>query len=85
MTITFSKKFKREYKKLSTKTQKQVSKRLILFSENQNNPQLNNHRLHGKYKGYFSINVSRDTRAIYELLDKNTVLFIKIGTHSELY
>jgi len=85
MTITFSSKFRKEYKSFPKNVQNQVLDRLELFSKNKNNPQLNNHKLQGEYSGFHSINISGDIRAIYEFLDKNTVLFIKIGTHSQLY
>jgi len=85
MIITFSKEFRKEYKKLPKKIQKKVSNRIELFFENQNHPQLNNHRLHGEYKNYYRINVTGDIRAIYEFLDKKTLFFVKIGTHTQLY
>jgi addiction module RelE/StbE family toxin len=85
MVIVFGKCFYKDYKKLSKKKQEQFWNRLEIFKENQNNPQLNNHKLHGTYGGFYSINISGDIRAIYEQVSKNKALFIKIGTHSELY
>lgn len=85
MKISFSKEFKKNYKKLSKRIQIQCLDRIKIFIKDQNNPQLNNHKLHGKYDHLYSINISGDTRVIYERLDKNKVLFIKIGTHSQLY
>jgi mRNA-degrading endonuclease YafQ of YafQ-DinJ toxin-antitoxin module len=52
---------------------------------NPNHPLLNNHKLQGDIDGYFSINISGDIQAIYEQVDKDLVLFVKIGTHSQLY
>ncbi len=49
------------------------------------NPLLNNHALSGKYTGYRSINITGNTRVIYKFLDENVILFVEIGTHSELY
>lgn len=85
MIIILSKEFKKDFKKLSSKEKTQFQDRLEIFQEDQNNPQLNNHKLHGKYNGFYSINVSGNMRAIYEVISKNKVLFIKIGTHSQLY
>lgn len=85
MIIIFSKEFKKDFKKLSDKTKIQFQERLEIFQEDQNNPQLNNHKLHGKYDGFYSINISGNIRVIYEQKEKNNVLFIKIGTHSQLY
>lgn len=46
---------------------------------------LNNHSLKGKYKGYRSINISGDYRAIYSLIKEDTAYFIALDTHSSLY
>lgn len=85
MNIKFHKNFEKKYKKLSTKLKLQVKERNKLFSENPFNPILNNHALQGKYVGYRSINLTGDVRIIYKLLDKDTVLFSEIDSHSNLY
>ena len=85
MIISFSKQCKKDFKKLPKKAKIQFQDRLHLFIENQDSPLLNNHKLHGKYNEFFSINISGDTRAIYEKLGKHKALFIKIGKHSQLY
>lgn len=85
MVIIFDKSFYKGYEKLSKKRQEQFWNRLELFKEDKNNPQLNNHKLHSPYNGFYSINISGDIRAIYEQINKNKFLFIKIGTHSQLY
>lgn len=85
MVIIFDKSFYKGYEKLSKKRQEQFWERLEIFKKDQNNPQLNNHKLHGKYDSFYSVNVSGNIRAIYEQIEKNKVLFIKIGTHSQLY
>jgi len=46
---------------------------------------LNNHPLKGKYADCRSINIGGDLRAVYKYTDENSCVFIKIGTHSELY
>lgn len=85
MVVIFDKSFYKDYEKLSKKRQEQFWDRLELFKEDQNNPQLNNHKLHGRYDGFYSINISGNMRVIYEQIAKDKVLFIKIGTHSQLY
>lgn len=85
MVIVFDKSFYKGYDKLSKKRQEQFWDRVELFKEDQNNPQLNNHKLHGRYDGFYSINISGDIRVIYEQIAKDKVLFIIIGTHSQLY
>lgn len=85
MKILFSKKFRKEFKEFPTKIQKRITERIVLFSENDNNPLLNSHALHGEYAKYYSINISGDIRVLYEFIDKNTVLFVKVGTNNKLY
>jgi addiction module RelE/StbE family toxin len=46
---------------------------------------LNNHTLAGKYKGYRSINITGDFRAIYRLEKPDIGVFVAIGKHSQLY
>ena len=56
-----------------------------MFEKDPYDPILNNHALNGKYMGYRSIGVTGNIRIIYKFLDKDTVLFSEIGTHSDLY
>lgn len=84
MTINFHKDFTKDFKKLPSKTKKKFQERLTLFEEDEFELMLNNHGLKGVYKGYRSINVTGDIRAIYRKSSKN-IVFIKIGSHSKLY
>ena len=83
--VDLHKNFKKQLAKAPKKYQEQFSKKLDIFFENPFNPVLNNHQLHGKLKGQHSINITGDIRAIYEQIDKNTVLFLSIASHSKLY
>lgn len=84
MTVYFHKTFKKRYKKLRA-LQRKIDERLVLFRGNPFHSILGNHALAGKYQGHRSINITGDYRAVYRLLDKNTALFVDIGTHSDLY
>ena len=79
------KSFKKEFQKLPIKIQKQFFERADLFLKNQSHPLLNNHSVHSAYPGWRSINITGDYRALYEVIDEGIVVFMKIGTHSELY
>ena len=85
MKYRFHNHFKKSYLKLSKKLQKAVDNRLLLFSKEPFTISLNNHPLTGKFKGYRSINITGDYRAFYKEISKNEVIFVKVGTHSELY
>lgn len=84
MKIILHKNFKKQYQKLRALRQK-VDERLVLFMQDPFQPQLNNHALAGKYKACRSINISGDYRAIYELVENDTALFITLDTHNNLY
>lgn len=85
MRIFIHKNFEKKYKKLQVTEKNQFKERRDLFIVNPFHPILNNHLLMGKYKGYRSINITGDLRLIYKHIDNDTVLFIEIDTHSNLY
>lgn len=85
MKIILHKNFEKEYKKLNKKEQDKFKERISIFIKNPFDITLNNHLLKGKYKGYRSINITGDLRAIYKLLKKDNYIFVSINTHSELY
>ena len=78
-------KFEKKFIKLSFKTQESFKKRRDLFLEDPLHLLLNNHPLTGERKGQWSINFTGDWRAIYIFKDENTIIFIEIDTHSNLY
>lgn len=89
MFINFGKKFSKRLDKAEIKIRNTVDKRIRLFAQDPFNPFLNNHQLTGVYKGYRSINITGDWRALYleEIAPSGevTVTFEILGTHSELY
>lgn len=84
MTISYSKNFLKQAKKLSPELRKKLLERMVLFSENPLHPSLRNHPLKGKYKEYRSIDVTSDMRALY-LQKEHEAIFDAVGTHSQLY
>lgn len=85
MHIQFHNNFKKDLKLQNNKIQEKLKERLVIFMEDPYEITLNNHPLHGKYKGYRSINISGDIRAIYKLMEDKLCVFVAIGTHSKLY
>lgn len=79
------KNFIKSYAKLPPKIKKHVIQKLEIFKQNPLADVLNNHALLGKYQGYRSINITGDYRAIYLDISEEAVLFVRIGTHSQLY
>lgn len=84
MKIVFHKVFHKKYKKLPKKIQAAFSNRLKIFQVNAYDPILNNHKLHGEYDSFRSINVTSDIRAIYKAIG-DIIEFYTIGSHSDLY
>lgn len=85
MQYILSKSFEKDFARLPTLIKKKAIVTLEKFVDNPQNPTLRNHGLSGKWKGYFSINVAGDTRAIYFVIEDDMVRFVAIGSHSELY
>lgn len=84
MTISYSKNFIKQAKKLSPDFRKKLIERIAIFSDNPLHPALRNHQLKGKYKGYRSIDITGDVRALY-IQKGNEAIFDTVGTHSQLY
>jgi len=84
MKVLYDKNFRKRSAKLPIKLQDQIGKRIDIFISNQFDPTLNNHPLHGEYENYRSINITGDYRAIY-FTKGGVAIFIRIGTHSELF
>jgi addiction module RelE/StbE family toxin len=85
MKIILSKNFLKKYNRLRVNEKQKFKKRRNIFRKDQFNPILNNHSLHGEYSGYRSINITGDLRVLYEQLNKDTVQFVIMDTHSNLY
>ncbi|MBI3632252.1 MAG: type II toxin-antitoxin system mRNA interferase toxin, RelE/StbE family [Candidatus Vogelbacteria bacterium] len=69
---------------MTTKIKDRFYERQEMFMIEHFNTLLNNHSLKGKYKNCRSINITGDYRAIYTI-NSDSCIFIRIGTHDELY
>lgn len=85
MEIFYTNTFKKQYKKLPSRVQIQFEERLVLWCTDMSDPRLRVHPLTGVYKGYWSMNVNGDVRAIYRSDGDEIIIFALIGTHSSLY
>jgi addiction module RelE/StbE family toxin len=85
MEYILSKRFEKEFAKLPKKIKIKAIQTLSVFTRNPNDGTLRKHQLNGTWKGYSSIDITGDIRAIYFQLDNNVVRFDAIGSHSELY
>ena len=85
MKIVFHRNFEKQYKRLRATEKKRFKERLYIFKRDEFNSVLNNHPLRGTYKGYRSINITGDLRAIYKMIARDVFLFVAIDTHHNLY
>jgi len=85
MPISFSRIFVKQYKKAPLKIRLAFDQRLKLFLKNSHHFLLNDHFLRGKLKGYKSINITGDWRALYSQLHPSIIIFEALGTHNQLY
>ena len=85
MIIDFHKSFYKYSTTLKPAQKKRLKKALLLFTDEPYHVDLYNHPLTGEWKGFRSISFGGDWRAHYVVIDKNTVLFVAVGTHSQLY
>lgn len=85
MTIRYSKKFKKQYKKLSPKLQQKTKASITLWARTPNDESLRLHKLSGKMSRFYSIDITGDLRALYEKVGDEVYLYQMVGTHSQLY
>ena len=82
MKIYYSGKFEKEYKRLPLAIKKIAEKKEKIFRKDPFSPSLKTHQLKGKLKDYFSFSLDFHYRIIFELVDKKTIWFHSVGTHS---
>ena len=85
MTIRYHRRFIKKFQKLPDKIRENFFERLELSQNEPFHPLLNNHSVESAYQNWRSINITGDYRALYEVGEEDVVVFMKIGTHSELY
>ena len=84
MEIELHRKFLKQLKKMPHPIRNKFVERKNLFIENPTNPLLNNHSVDPVFPSCRSINITGDYRAIFKE-QAGGVIFLKIGTHAELY
>ncbi len=77
--------FKKDFKKLPVDIREKATIRLTVFTADQFDPLLNNHKLRHEYEGYRSINVTGDFRIVYRTGDRDICYLFRIGNHDQLF
>ncbi len=88
MIVQYDPDLLKKLQKVDVRIRKSFFKKIKLFEHNPHELQLNNHALKREYKGYRSITITSDWRAIYEDIteeDEKIAYFLALGTREELY
>ena len=85
MKVKFQQNFTNQFKELSKTQKRLLADTIELFTEDPMHNSLRNHPLKDKWVNYRSITADGDLRLHYRLIDKDTALFVAVGTHDELY
>lgn len=85
MIVVYHKKFMKRFVKLHPKIKAAFYKKLEIFYKDVHDVRLNNHALNPPFAGTRSIDVTGDYRVHFIERDDGAVVFVKIGTHAELY
>ena len=85
MKIVYKKIFQKQLRRLWVKVKQKFDSKIEKFLLNKYDKQLNNHSLKGKYQWMRSITITWDIRALYYEEWDTIVIFVFIGSHSELY
>lgn len=62
-----------------------IQERIKLFQQNPQDTRLKNHALTKRLKGKYSFSITSDIRIIYVWVGENTVRFLAVGTHNQVY
>lgn len=88
MRVAYDPAFYTMLKKVDVRIRNSIKEKIILFSKNSNDLQLNNHPLTREYQGYRSIDITADWRALYkevQIGEETIAYFVLLGTHNQLY
>lgn len=88
MTVKYSPSFLKIFKKVDVRIRNSFKERILIFSKNPKDLQLNNHKLKREWLGYRSLDVTSNYRAIYREVtpgEEPVAYFVTLGTHEELY
>ena len=83
--IEYRSSFQRSLKKLSSDEISLFKETVEFFREDMYHPSLRNHPLDPPLEKYRSISLDDDLRILFRMIDPDTALFLKIGSHRTIY
>lgn len=88
MNVVLDPAFYDKLKKVDVRISKRVKERILSFSQNPDDLELNNHPLREPYQDLRSIDITSDYRALYKEVtigEDIVAYFVALGKHKELY
>lgn len=88
MIRRYAPEFIKALKKKDVRIRKAFKEKIAIFAKDPQDLRLRNHQLKREYKGFRSIDITNDYRALYAEKDEGDEIvayFEEIGTHKELY
>ncbi len=86
--VEFKGKFSTMYRNLTkddAELRDLIADTIRLFEKNPDDTRLDNHALTRKMSGKWAFRINDDIRIVYEWVGNNTVRFLAIGSHKEVY
>ena len=81
--VTYTQRFKKNYKKLADKEKEQFKRKMRLFVENPFHPSLRTKHIQGA-KDYFEFSVNMDIRVIWFYENDKMIIIVDVGPHDIL-
>ncbi len=83
--IIITEEFEKRFQCLSVQIRKKAEKQEKLFRKNLFHPSLHTEKLEPKGKQVWSFRVDKSYRIIFRFIDRDTVLFLTVGSHDWVY
>ncbi|MDR2930829.1 MAG: type II toxin-antitoxin system RelE/ParE family toxin [Propionibacteriaceae bacterium] len=85
MNVRFFRRFVKQLAKLPRSVQASTYARIELMMVNPDDPILRRRRLKGALRHLWSIDITGDVRALYEIVDGQVIVYQFVGSRSQLY
>ena len=83
LTIHYSKRFKRSFKKLPLNAQQDFSKKIEIFALHPFQKSLHTHKLKGKLSEYYAFYLVDGYRVLFDFIGSEIILLVNIGSHDD--
>ncbi|MBI4049896.1 MAG: hypothetical protein HY398_00410 [Candidatus Doudnabacteria bacterium] len=85
MKVVYGPRFLKVARRLPGNIKKLLARQVEILEKDSFDPRLHTKMLAGELAGFFSFRITRDFRAIFRFLDKNTIQLLLIGNRKDIY